>query len=209
MSNKRLYLGFLFVLAAIYALYVIILNYVGDAPGDFTILDTILIVVFGLTLCFIFIAQLIQYWLEDIKNSQRRYLIGFMFCAILSSVFLPEALFQSKKRSISQLYLAPWDLKVEHMQILSINWDGSFSYRKLFRTRPMVIGTYPMLADTVYFEHCKLDNGRDDFFAYAVYQKDNDDLKLVAYQNNTDTVGSEFKMLRRMVIGCAGTRYHD
>jgi hypothetical protein len=195
MSNKRLYLGFLFVLAAIYVLYVIILNDAGDEPGDFTILDTTLIVLFGLTLCFIFITQLIQFWLEEVKNTQRRYLIGFMFCAILSSMFLPKALFQSYKRSISQLYLAPWDLKVEDMQILSINSDGRFSYRNLFWGQPIATGTWPKDSDTIYFEHCKLYNDRDDFFTYAKYKKDKTGHSLVAYQNNTDTIGTVFQWI--------------
>ncbi len=209
MPQKKSYRGLMYAFTAVYLLCITGFRLIEHWLGALSILFIFFMIFFFHMLLVLMLAQVLHYWRDKFRSTQRLYLIGFMLCALLSSFIVPKLSYKPDTSVLSMHFIAPWDLKVENMEVLLLNMDGSFSYRKLFRTRPMVTGTYPMLADTVYFEHCKLDNSRDDFFAYGVYQNDNDDLKLVAFQNNTDTIGTEFKMFRHMVVGCAGTRYHD
>jgi hypothetical protein len=157
------------------------------------------LIIFYLTLIILFLRQLYYTIKERFADKQRLFVVVLIFIALITTSLYPKGLINFEKFEGKDLLVAQGEGAANCMTTLKLKDNNKFTEKTIcfgiFETK----GSYELKGDTVFFSNVSLGRNEDEYYKFAIVNRNNLDDKqdnyMIRYKNYTDTIGYPIRII--------------
>ena len=155
-----------------------------------------------IVLAIILIVQTYFAYRENFRARGRLVAIVTLAAVLLAIVIKPAGIIDFNRWEGKDLLVAEQEGGGGCHTILRLKEHGRFKERSVCFGVDEVTGNYTLRNDTIYFDHVKLRrSGKEEYFRFAVINKNNKRFDLIRYKDQNDTAGKGLFITRNELPG--------